>query len=342
MEKLCLEEKEYKKLYKLMPTEWEKPIKNWKEIIQRYQKCGGYEIPERELTPMNQIMSEEMFFTDEEDVVSCLKNARYCPPFIHRLEFVKIIYVRSGCVTVYVNQKKYIMKSGNFCIVPYGVEHTVFSCHDEDCVINIIIRKNAFIGVFSELLIEQNILSSFFWKLFHTKSCEQMLFFECDNDEKIDRYVDAMLLEDDKSKKISKFLMRNYAILILELVMAEHLNDLKHVELIDAEVYLLPAMIQYIKKNLAKISERDLARHFGMNEKEIRDYLICESGYSFHYLIKKMRLERAAYLLENTKMSVEKIMEECGYSSLTNFYCTFEKRFKKTPQEYRMNPDIIL
>lgn len=169
MEGLSGEEKEYKKFFLMLPEEWEIPLKNWEEMIRKFQKYSIYEIPEKELTPMNSIMSEELFFMEEEEIVTCFKNARYCPPFLHRLEFIKIIYVRNGSVAVYWDEKKEILKSGNFCIVSPGVEHTVFSCHDEDCVVNIIMRKNAFVGVFSEILVEQNILSNFFLEAFSYK-----------------------------------------------------------------------------------------------------------------------------------------------------------------------------
>lgn len=50
------------------------------------------------------------------------------------------------------------MTKGNVCIVAPGVEQAVFSCHDEDVIINVLMRASSFSDVFAETLKGQNIL----------------------------------------------------------------------------------------------------------------------------------------------------------------------------------------
>ena len=47
------------------------------------------------------------------------------------------------------------------------------------------------------------------------------------------------------------------------------------------------------------------------------------------------RLERAAYLLTSTEMSVRSIAESCGYHSDVHFMRQFKSRYKTTPSLYR-------
>lgn len=79
-----------------------------------------------------------------------------------------------------------------------------------------------------------------------------------------------------------------------------------------------------------------------MKEEDIKHYIVRESGYTYNYLLRDLRLRRVAWLLENTNLSIESIMEEVGYYNIANFYSSFKERFGKTPQEYRKNGDILI
>lgn len=71
------------------------------------------------------------------------------------------------------------MTSGNACIVAPGVEQTVFSCADEDIVLNLLIRRSTFAESFWELL-ESNdggVIADFFWKMLYHKPGGEVLLF---------------------------------------------------------------------------------------------------------------------------------------------------------------------
>ena len=67
-----------------------------------------------------------------------------------------------------------------------------------------------------------------------------------------------------------------------------------------------------------------------------------ESGYTYRYLLRDLRLRRAVELLRGTKLSMERIMEETGYSNMNNFYRSFREHFGKTPLEFRKNEEILI
>lgn len=85
-------------------------------------------------------------------------NNRYCPAILHRLKFIKVICVFRGKCGFFYQGKRIEMTKGNVCIVAPGVEQAVFSCHDEDVIINVLIRASSFSDVFAETLKGQNIL----------------------------------------------------------------------------------------------------------------------------------------------------------------------------------------
>ena len=225
---------------------------------------------------------------------------------------------------------------------PPGIRHTVFSRHDEDVIINILMRISSFANAFSGILMEQNILADFFWKILYTKHSNRVLMFGCNNDPKLDRWVERMFDESARQQAASNLLMKSYAMIFLGIVMREHLPQLQLKEELTDEVYVLPAIIQAIRQNLKSITLEELTRQFGMSESELKRYIVRESGYTYRYLLRDLRLRRAVELLRNTNLSMERIMEETGYSNMNNFYRSFKEHFGQTPLEFRKNGEEIL
>lgn len=341
-EQLSEKEQLYKCLYKRYQEAWEEPVNCLSEMVRRFHRAGITDIPERTLSFMETAMSEEEYFSENEKEVVCFHNLRYYPPVFHKLEFIKIIYVVRGSVTFYLNDAKYEMPSGNFCIITQGIKHAVFLKREEDVVINLLMRASSFSNVFSGILMEQNILTDFFWKILYTKHGNRMLMFRCKNDPKLDRWIEKLYDESARQKSASNLLLRSYVMIFLGIVMRDHLKELQRIEELTDEVYVLPAIIQTIKKNMKTITLQELTARFGMEESELRRYIVRESGYTYGYLLRDLRMRKAVQLLHNTKFSIERIMEEVGYSNMTNFYRSFKDRFGKTPQEYRKMGEEIL
>lgn len=333
-------EKSYKELYLQFPQVWREPTEDWEKLVRRYRRLGVQEIPSQPLSLMGAVMKEEDFFAGNVQEVVCFSNLRYCPPFLHKLEFIKIVYVWSGSVSLYIDGRKYELTSGNFCIITPGVKHTVFSNNDEDMIINILMRVSSFSDAFSSILREQNILTEFFWKILYIRHSNRVLIFTCKNDPKLDRWVEKMFDECGRGEGCSNLLMKSYVMIFLGIVMREHLDALHAEELTD-QVYVMPEIIQEIRDNLRTITLEELGKKFHMNEEKLKQYIVKESGYTWRHLLRDLRLRKAVELLGNTQMSMEKIVEEIGYSSMSNFYRSFREQFGKKPSEFRKGDEEI-
>lgn len=334
-------EKLYKSLYLQFPQVCEEPTQDWEELVRRYHRLGIRQIPPQPPSVMGTVMTEEDFFYGRAKEVVCFNNLRYCPPFLHKLEFIKIVYVWRGCVTLYMDGRKCELTSGNFCIITPGVKHTVFSRKDEDVIVNILMRISSFSDAFSGILREQNILTDFFWKILYTKHSNRVLIFACENDAKLDRWVEKMFDESARGENASNLLMKSYAMIFLGIVMREHLDALHPEEQLSDQVYVMPAIIQEMRGHLSTITLAELSGQFHMSEEELKRYIVKESGYTWRSLLRDLRLRRAVELLRHTQMSMEKIAEETGYSSMSNFYRSFRERFGKTPMEFRRGEEEI-
>ena len=166
-------QKEYRNLYQKNPTAYDSPIRSWEEFRERFST----EITKEAPTPVKGFLSEKEIFTNEDVQVHCFKNVRFCPPFLHKLEFIKIVYIMEGTAVFYLSDKRYDMSEGNFCIVAPGVEQALFTADSNGIAVNILMRASTFTRTFSTLLYEQGILGDFFWKMAYTNYCNRVLFF---------------------------------------------------------------------------------------------------------------------------------------------------------------------
>lgn len=165
----------YRKLYLRNPRAFEQPVKSWAEFCRNYQALEKNQetiLPLLPPTAMASFFTEAEYFSEESwGEVNVNSNAQYCPAFLHKLEFIKLIYVFRGNCRFYREGKWYEMTAGNACIVAPDVEQTVFSCADEDVVLNLLIRRSTFLESFWELLetSDGGRIADFFWRMLYHK-----------------------------------------------------------------------------------------------------------------------------------------------------------------------------
>lgn len=107
---------------------------------------------------------------------------------------------------------------------------------------------------------------------------------------------------------------------------------------------LLPtAGVGYLRQARAYIAahyEEDLrveevARATGISAAYLQTLFARYEKGSVMEVVHSMRLEKACFLLKNTRQSVTDIAFSCGYNSRQQFGYVFEKRYGKSPREYR-------
>lgn len=326
-------EKLYQQFYQICSTAYTEPIKKWEELRQRF---SGIDLPCDAPTPVAMYLTEKDFFPYEDIEVNCFKNLRYCPAFLHKLEFIKIVYVLQGKAVFYFSDKIFEMNEGQFCIVSPGIEQAVFSSHDEDCVMNILLRSTTFTSAFAALLAEQNILSDYFWKMSYAKYSDEVLFFTCTRDEKLEKLVLKMYAEIKEQVHPSNILLKSYVMIFLGEALRRHRSEVRRLEKQEEQMYRPAMIIQEMKDNLKTVNLKELARKWRMSENDLNHLLKVEVGYSYAWLLMDIRMRQAADYLLKTEMSVERIMEEIGLNDLSSFYRHFKKRYGMTPQNYRI------
>ncbi|MEB0045624.1 MULTISPECIES: AraC family transcriptional regulator [unclassified Pseudomonas] len=78
-----------------------------------------------------------------------------------------------------------------------------------------------------------------------------------------------------------------------------------------------------------------IAQRLDMSEPGFSRFFKRETGHGFIDLMRKLRVQRACRLLQQTQMSVAGICFEVGYENLSNFNRHFRIEMEQTPSDYR-------
>lgn len=105
----------------------------------------------------------------------------------------------------------------------------------------------------------------------------------------------------------------------------------------------LQAMTEQLKKiidekiNDPNLSPDQLSASMGISRTKLYRDLKRIDGQSLSDYVRNVRLEKAAYLLVNTRMNIQEIMNEVGFVNSSHFTRIFKLKYEVTPSEYKKN-----
>jgi AraC-like DNA-binding protein len=89
----------------------------------------------------------------------------------------------------------------------------------------------------------------------------------------------------------------------------------------------------------ATYAVRDLAAEFRLSPAYLQRLFKHETGICMGEWLSEQRLQRAAYLLSNSYLSIKEITHAVGYEHTSSFIRAFERRFTQAPARFRKQRD---
>ena len=94
--------------------------------------------------------------------------------------------------------------------------------------------------------------------------------------------------------------------------------------------------LEYIDTHFDNDTLDELAQLTGYSTAYLSRLLKQNTGLNFKQFLQQHRLQEAAYLLESTTLTTEKIIKKIGYENSAYFYRIFEAKYGMSPKEYRI------
>ena len=189
---------------------------NIKEITKRHLL-----IPEVPETIPPEFLDSFFFDVTDKDSIVVQKHNRYSPAIVHSHTFFELVYIYDGTCKQTISEQTISMKTGDFCVVPPGVDHSI-SVFDDSIVINVMLRRSTLHSMFYNFLNIPNKLSSFFLNNIYAKRANDYILFHSGIDPTLRESFIWMLWENMNKQEYFYHCITNTLLLVFYLLVRNY------------------------------------------------------------------------------------------------------------------------
>lgn len=294
-------------------------------------------------------ISKELYTSEDEFVIDSAKllekgklialrpHTRFAYFPVHRHNYIEMLVMLKGNLTTkIVDGDTLFLSEGDILLMNRHARHELMPCSQEDIAVNLIILPEFFsrsdISYDRENVLRSFIISSLSEKkrnsdylLYHTKG---MIAVE----NLLENIIWTLTLGRGGMNQIVNTTM-DLLLMNLSALSSDTLKDMAS----KGQAVTISAL-EYIDHNYKNGTLEELAEKTGYSTAYLSRLLKSHTGSNFKQLLQTRKLQQAAYYLENTTLTTEKIIEKIGYENSAYFYKKFSEKYGCSPREYRKRP----
>lgn len=291
-------------------------------------------------------ISKELYTSEDEFVIDSAKllekgklialrpHTRFAYFPVHRHNYIEMLVMLKGNLTTkIVDGDTLFLSEGDILLMNRHARHELMPCSQEDIAVNLIILPEFFsrsdISYDRENVLRSFIISSLSEKkrnsdylLYHTKG---MIAVE----NLLENIIWTLTLGRGGMNQIVNTTM-DLLLMNLSALSSDTLKDMAS----KGQAVTISAL-EYIDHNYKNGTLEELAEKTGYSTAYLSRLLKSHTGSNFKQLLQTRKLQQAAYYLENTTLTTEKIIEKIGYENSAYFYKKFSEKYGCSPREYR-------
>lgn len=269
--------------------------------------------------------------------LSFIKHNRFAPVHSHKHKFIEMSYVYSGEINEVVNGNPISLKKGDLIILDTNVIHSVDMTGPNDIMLNFLINKEYFNNSFFNQLDSENAMADFLLHaLYESHKYNTYLIFNTKENEFIHNII-CKLAEELITPNLNSTAITDSCIIILfsELLRLYNAQKKTKDNNLPKQAKISIDIANYISSNYETITLTSAAKHFHFTPNYFSNLVKKYTGKNFKDLILDEKLKKSSYLLRNTNLTIEEVMEKAGISNLQFFYKKFKEHYGVTPHKYR-------
>lgn len=259
----------------------------------------------------------------------------------HTHNYIEIIYMCSGMTTHIINGGVRVeLQAGELLFLNSYARQEILPAGLEDVAINFIVLPEFFHQSF-QLLEEDNVVRDFLvGTLQRQHSGMDFIHFQVADVLPVQNLVENLvwsLLFEDGGKSMTN--QTTMALLIQQLS-----RQTERIRVVGPDQFdrrLMFQVLRYIEDHYKDATLGELAGLTFQPVSGLSRFIKNQSGQTFQQLLVSKRLRQAAYLLTNTKVSVEDIIVAVGYDNSSYFHRIFKEHYGMTPKKYRDGTETV-
>lgn len=255
----------------------------------------------------------------------------------HTHNYVEVIYMCQGQTTHIVDGNTILLKEGELLFLNQHATQEILPAQEQDIAVNFIILPEFFDVAFRMLSEEENLLRDFIVGcLCDDTRYDKYLHFQVSDILPVQNLVENMvwtlLNNQPGNRSINQTTM---GLLLMHLM---HYVSRIRVDVNSEKSFeqqLTMQVLRYIDTHYRDGSLTELAQAMGYDMYWLSRMIKHNLNCNYKELLQTKRLNQAAYLLQNTKLSISDISVAVGYDNTSYFHKIFKKYYKISPKEYR-------
>lgn len=257
----------------------------------------------------------------------------------HTHNYVEVIYMCQGSTTHVIDGNAIELNEGELLFLNQHATQEILPAKEEDMAINFIILPEFFDTAFRMMGEEENLLRDFIVGcLCDDTRYSRYLHFQVNDVLPVQNLVENMvwtlLNHQEGTQSMNQTTM---GLLMMHLMhYTGHIRvdqDSRH----SFEQQLLLQILRYIDEHYQEGTLTELGAMLGYDVYWLSRFISRLLGRTYKEVLQTKRLNQAAFLLQNTKMSVADISIAVGYDNTSYFHRIFKGYYGMSPREYRMN-----
>lgn len=254
----------------------------------------------------------------------------------HRHNYVELVYMCAGTTTHIINQHEQItLQEGDLLFLNQDSTHEILPAGERDIAVNFIILPEFFARPIS-MVERENVLRDF---LISTLAGEtglaSFLHIPAKGIIPVENLMESMIWTlIDRRTGMNTINQTSMGLLLMNLSMFA--DTINRDDPNQREQNLVFSSLKYIESHFRHGTLSELCETLHEPTYYISRLLKKRTGSHFKELLQQRKLQQAAYLLANTTLTVDAILESIGYDNSSYFYNRFRERYGCSPKEYRI------
>ena len=252
----------------------------------------------------------------------------------HRHNYIEVIYMCQGQTTHLVNGNKVVLEQGDLLFLSQSAVQEIYPAGKDDIAVNFMILPEFFDTACSMMGAEDNTLKEFIvGALCGKNETTPYLYFHVADVLPIQNLVENMvwMIVNNLSNK------RSCNQITMGLLLLNLLNHMDRMETgsngYDKE--LTGVVLNYVEEHYRSGTLSELAEMLGYDAYWLSREIKKRTGKTYKELLQTKRMNQEKFLLANTNIPVNDIIESVGYDNTSYFYRLFKEQQGMTPKEFR-------
>ena len=301
---------------------------------------GSREIRKERYTNRRDFVVDSRLLLEKGRLIEIRPHTRFAYFPKHRHNYVEMVYMCAGTTTHIINgSNELVLKEGDLLFLNQNVYHEILPAGEEDLAVNFIILPEFFDRPIS-MVERENILRDFLIStLAGDTAMNDYLYIQTKGIVPVENLLENMIWTIlGRHPMMDTINQTSMGLLLMNLSrFADQIgrSDPQH-----EEQSLMFSVLDYIEHHYQNGTLAEISELSHLPTYQVSRILKKRTGKNFKELLQLRRLQQAAYLLQNTTLSIDKIIVHIGYENSSYFYRVFREKYGCSPSEYRLHPSL--